>query len=72
MLPDFLRREYKHEELPEEKKRFDVLQEQYFEKFNRGFSTSGFCYSWDEWSEKVEYCLEHDVLMEELTGEALT
>ena len=71
MIPDFLKREYKLD-IPEDKKKFDELQKKYREKFNRGFSTAGFCYSWDEWSEKVEYCLEHNVLMEELTGEALT
>lgn len=72
MLPDFLRRDYPRKELTEEQKQFFELQKQYREKFERGFSTEGFCYTDNEWIEKMEYCLEHDVLMEELTGEALT
>lgn len=72
MLPDFLRREYPRKELTEEQKRFLELQQQYRDKFERGFSTEGFCYTSEEWIKKMEYCLEHNVLMEELTGEALT
>lgn len=72
MIPDFLRRDYPRKELTDEQKRFLELQQQYRDKFKCGFSTAGFCYTDNEWIEKMEYCIKHNVLMEELTGEALT
>lgn len=70
-IPDFLRRENRPK-LSEEDERFFELRDEYEKKFNRDFSTEGFCYTTNEWINKMEYCLKHNVLMEELTGEALS
>lgn len=72
-IPDFLRRENRPKR-SEEDERFFALREEYEKKFNRDFSTEGFSYSCDTagWIRRMEYCLEHNVLMQELTGEPLT
>lgn len=72
-IPDFLRRESRKKR-SEEDEQFFKLRDEYEKKFNRDFSTEGFSYSCDtgEWIKKMEYCLKHNVLMEELTGEPLT
>lgn len=72
-IPDFLRRE-NDKPLSEEDKTFLRLYEEYEKKFNADFSTSGFSYSshTEIWIALMEYCINHNVLMEELTGESLT
>lgn len=72
-IPDFLRRE-NAKPLSEEDKTFLRLYEEYEKKFNTDFSTSGFSYSshTEIWIALMEYCINHNVLMEELTGESLT
>lgn len=72
-IPDFLRRE-NAKPLSEEYKTFFRLYDEYKKKFNTDFSTSGFSYSshTEIWIALMEYCINHNVLMEELTGESLT
>ena len=66
-IPDFLRREYE-ESLSEEQEEYFRLLDEYEKRFGSGFGTEERSYSTIEGIAFMEYCLNHNVPMEEIIG----
>lgn len=66
-IPDFLKRE-NEEPLSEEDETFSRLLVEYEKRFNSDFGTEERSYSPIEWIAFLEYCLNHNVPMEEIIG----
>ena len=66
-IPDFLRRENRKPLSKENEEYFRLLAE-YEKKFNSDFGTEDRGYSTIEWIAFMEYCLNHNVPMEEIIG----
>lgn len=66
-IPDFLRRE-NAKPLSEEDETFFRLRDEYEKRFNSDFGTEERSYSTIEWIAFMEYCLNHNVPMEEIIG----
>lgn len=66
-IPDFLRRENR-KPLSKENEEYIRLLDEYEKKFNSDFGTEERSYSKIEWIAFMEYCLNHNVLMEKIIG----